>query len=121
VCRGYTVISDLEALVAEHPYREPLWAQLMTAYYVADRQSDALEAYLRLRSVLADDLGIDPGPTITALHARILRQERLDTAESAKTTAASALNRPGMSGDSTSWEGWSHVRWFVEEVSAGAA
>jgi hypothetical protein len=33
----------------------------------------------------------------------------------------SDLNRPGMSGDSTSWEGWSHVRWFVEEVSAGAA
>jgi hypothetical protein len=31
------------------------------------------------------------------------------------------LNRPGMSGDSTSWEGWGHVRWFVEEVSAGAA
>src|SRR3982074_2436878 len=31
------------------------------------------------------------------------------------------MNRPGMSGDSTSWEGWSHVRWFVEEVSAGAA
>jgi hypothetical protein len=32
-----------------------------------------------------------------------------------------SLNRPGMSGDSTSWEGWSHVRWFIEEVSAGAA
>ena len=32
-----------------------------------------------------------------------------------------ALNRPGMSGDSTSWEGWSHVSEFVEEVSAGAA
>ena len=31
------------------------------------------------------------------------------------------VNRPGMSGDSTSWEGWSHGRWFVEEVSAGAA
>jgi hypothetical protein len=31
------------------------------------------------------------------------------------------MNHPGMSGDSTSWEGWSHVRWFVEEVSAGAA
>jgi hypothetical protein len=35
--------------------------------------------------------------------------------------AARRVNRPGMSGDSTSWEGWSHVRWFVEEVSAGAA
>jgi len=33
-----------------------------------------------------------------------------------------SMNRPGMSGDSTSWEGWGHVRWFVEEeVSAGAA
>jgi hypothetical protein len=31
------------------------------------------------------------------------------------------VNRPGMSGDSTCWEGWSHVRWFVEEVSAGVA
>ena len=37
------------------------------------------------------------------------------------TSSDSWLNRPGMSGDSTSWEGWSHVRWFVEEVSAGAA
>jgi hypothetical protein len=35
--------------------------------------------------------------------------------------SSSLMNRPGMSGDSTSWEGWSHVRWFVEEVSAGAA
>ena len=35
--------------------------------------------------------------------------------------ADAAVNRPGMSGDSTSWEGWSHVRWFIEEVSAGAA
>jgi hypothetical protein len=31
------------------------------------------------------------------------------------------VNRPGMSGDSISWKGWSHVRWFVEEVPAGAA
>jgi hypothetical protein len=31
------------------------------------------------------------------------------------------MNRPGMSGDSTSWEGWSHASEFVEEVSAGAA
>ena len=31
------------------------------------------------------------------------------------------VNRPGMSGDSTCWEGWSHVRWFVEEVPAGVA
>jgi DNA-binding SARP family transcriptional activator len=89
--RAYAVISELEELAAEHPYREPLWAQLITAYYVAERQSDALEAYRRLKTVLAEDLGIDPGPTIEALHTRILRQERLDTKHAAKTTAARTL------------------------------
>jgi SARP family transcriptional regulator, regulator of embCAB operon len=88
--RAAAIIAELEALAAEHPYREPLWAQLITAYYVADRQSDALEAYRRLKSVLAEDLGIDPGPTVSALHDRILRQERLNTKQAAKTTAKRA-------------------------------
>jgi DNA-binding SARP family transcriptional activator len=73
--RANGVISELEALTAEHPYREPLWAQLITAYYVTERQSDALGAYRRLKRALADGLGIDPGPTVNALHDRILRQE----------------------------------------------
>jgi SARP family transcriptional regulator, regulator of embCAB operon len=89
--RAYAVIGELEALAAQHPYREPLWAQLITAYYVAERQSDALEAYRRLKTVLAEDLGIDPGPTVSALHARILRQERLNTKQAAKMTAKRTL------------------------------
>jgi DNA-binding SARP family transcriptional activator len=89
--RAYAVIKELEQLAAEHPYREPLWAQLITAYYVAERQSDALEAYRRLKKALADDLGIDPGPTVENLHTRILRQERLDAKQVAKTTAARTL------------------------------
>ncbi len=36
-------------------------------------------------------------------------------------TIATVVNRPGMSGDSSSWKGWGHVRWFIEEVPAGAA
>ena len=89
--RAYAVIGELEELAARHPYHEPLWAQLITAYYVAERQSDALEAYRRLKTVLAEDLGIDPGPTVESLHMRILRQERLDTKQVAKTTAARTL------------------------------
>jgi pSer/pThr/pTyr-binding forkhead associated (FHA) protein len=85
--RGYAVIGELENLTVEHPYREPLWAQLISAYYLADRQSDALDAYQRLKTMLADDLGIDPGPTVRALHERILRQEPLDVKRAAKTTA----------------------------------
>jgi DNA-binding SARP family transcriptional activator len=86
--RGYAVISELESLTVEHPYREPLWAQLITAYYLVDRQSEALDAYQRLKTTLAADLGIDPGPTVRALHERILRQESLDVKRSASTTAA---------------------------------
>jgi SARP family transcriptional regulator, regulator of embCAB operon len=89
--RADAVVGELEALATKHPYREPLWAKLITAYYVAERQSDALEAYRRLKAALADDLGIDPGPTVSALHARILRQERLDTKNAAKTTAKRAM------------------------------
>ena len=89
--RAESVISELEALAAKHPYREPLWAKLITAYYAAERQSDALNAYRRLKTVLAEDLGIDPGPTINALYQRILRQERLDFRRTARTTAARAM------------------------------
>ena len=89
--RAYAVIGELEALTGEHPYREPLWAQLITAYYVAERQSDALEAYRRLKTTLAQDLGIDPGPTVRALHARILHQEPLNTKRAAQSTAADTI------------------------------
>ncbi len=75
--RPGAVIGELEALTAEHPYHEPLWAQLITAYYVTERQSDALRAYRRLKTALVEGLGIDPGPTVSALHERILRQEPL--------------------------------------------
>jgi SARP family transcriptional regulator, regulator of embCAB operon len=86
--RAYAVIGELEALTAEHPYREPLWAQLINAYYVSDRQSDALRAYQRLKHALADDLGIDPTPALRDLHERILRQEPLHLKHSAQETAA---------------------------------
>jgi SARP family transcriptional regulator, regulator of embCAB operon len=85
--RAYAVIGELEALTAEHPYREPLWAQLITAYYLAERQSDALDAYRRLKDTLVDDLGIDPGPSVAGLYERILRQEPLDVKRVARTTA----------------------------------
>jgi SARP family transcriptional regulator, regulator of embCAB operon len=85
--RPETVIMELEALTATHGYREPLWAQLITAYYLAGRQSDALDAYLRLKTLLAEDLGIDPGWTIRELHERVLRQESLDVRKAAQSHA----------------------------------
>jgi pSer/pThr/pTyr-binding forkhead associated (FHA) protein len=90
--RANAVINALERLTAEHPYREPLWAQLIIAYYLAERQSDALDAYRRLKNALSEDLGIDPGPTIRALHARVLRQEVLDVRRAALTAASATAS-----------------------------
>jgi SARP family transcriptional regulator, regulator of embCAB operon len=86
--RAYAVIGELEALAAENPYHEPLWAQLITAYYLCERQSDALDAHRRLKTTLAEDQGLDPGPTIRALHQQILCQEPLDVKKAARTRAA---------------------------------
>ncbi len=93
--RADAIIPRLEVLSAEHPFRERLWAQLITAYYVAERQSDALDAYRRLKTNLADNLGIDPGPTVRALHERILRQEAYTT-EAAQTTATRSVADAGL-------------------------
>src|SRR5882757_821635 len=90
--RANDVIGALESLTIEHPYREPLWAQLIIAYYVAERQSDALDAYRRLKVSLAEDLGIDPGPTLQTLHQRILRQEPMNARKDAQTTAVHESN-----------------------------
>jgi SARP family transcriptional regulator, regulator of embCAB operon len=89
--RADSVIGELEDLVSEHPYREPLWTQLITAYYLADRQTDALDAYRRVRSTLSDELGIDPGPKLRTLHDRILRQEPLDVQQVAKSDASEVV------------------------------
>jgi DNA-binding SARP family transcriptional activator/tetratricopeptide (TPR) repeat protein len=73
--RHKEIISKLEGLLVEHPFREQLWASSMLALYRSDRQADALLAFHRLRSLLSADLGIDPSPAVRQLHEAILRQD----------------------------------------------
>jgi predicted ATPase/DNA-binding SARP family transcriptional activator len=73
--RAADLVDELEALVHEHPFRERLWRALMLALYRADRQADALNAYQRVRLLLAEQLGLDPGKELDRLQQAILRHE----------------------------------------------
>ncbi|MDH5289008.1 MAG: AAA family ATPase, partial [Acidimicrobiia bacterium] len=66
---------DLEAVLAEHPRRERLTELTMLALYRAGRQSEALAACQRLRSLLVEQLGIDPGPRVQELEHKILTHD----------------------------------------------
>ncbi|WP_432928111.1 BTAD domain-containing putative transcriptional regulator [Microbispora sp. CA-135349] len=72
--RPEAAIQDLEAETGEHPLRERLWWLLALAYYRTGRQADALATLRRARSLIADQLGLDPGPQLRALEQDILRQ-----------------------------------------------
>jgi DNA-binding SARP family transcriptional activator/basic membrane lipoprotein Med (substrate-binding protein (PBP1-ABC) superfamily) len=69
------VVPELEQLVAEHPLRERLRAQLMLALYRGGRQADALNVYQRGRRLLVDELGIEPGEALRRLETRILQHD----------------------------------------------
>ena len=69
------VVGELESLVAQHPFHERLRAQLILALYRSGRQADALAAYREARRLLADELGLEPGPELQRLERAILVQD----------------------------------------------
>lgn len=73
--RAEDTVGELLRLTHAYPLREHFWAQLIKALNASGRQADALEAARRLRTVLAEELGIDPSPELQALEQRVLRQE----------------------------------------------
>lgn len=73
--RPQAAIARLTTAVEAEPLREHRWEQLMLALYRCGRQSDALRAYERARTVLRDELGIEPGPGIRRLHLAMLQQD----------------------------------------------
>jgi DNA-binding SARP family transcriptional activator len=68
-------VGELETLIAAHPLRERLRAQLMLALYRSGRQAEALHAYRAARRELADELGLEPGEALRRLEQAILRHD----------------------------------------------
>ncbi|HET9258477.1 MAG TPA: BTAD domain-containing putative transcriptional regulator, partial [Pseudonocardiaceae bacterium] len=72
--RHVELCSELSRAVTEQPLRERLWSQFIRSLYRSGRQADALAAYTRLRTRLAELLGIDPSPELVGLHEAVLAQ-----------------------------------------------
>ncbi|MFI5915275.1 BTAD domain-containing putative transcriptional regulator [Dactylosporangium sp. NPDC051541] len=92
--RHAAIVADLSALTARHPIRETFHGQLMEALTGAGRAAEALAVYGRLRQVLADELGTDPGRPLQDLHLSILRQERPPPTVAADPPPAAAAAAP---------------------------
>ncbi|TWD79781.1 DNA-binding SARP family transcriptional activator [Kribbella amoyensis] len=92
--RTAEVVADLDAHVIEHPWREDAWRLLALALYRSDRQGDALAVLRRARTLLVEQLGVDPGPGLRRLETDILRQtEQLDPADEVWARAVAAYDR----------------------------
>ena len=85
------LIAELTDLVAAHPMRERLAAALMRALAAAGRDTEALLVYERTRETLADQLGVDPSPELSALHVALLRGELGRREETRKTNVRAEL------------------------------
>ena len=85
------LIAELSRLVSQYPLRESLWVRLIDALYRAGRRADALAAYQQVRTILRDDLGIDPGEQLQALHQDVLRD--VQASEQSRPTAQ-VMNAP---------------------------
>jgi DNA-binding SARP family transcriptional activator len=88
------LVGELQLLVEAHPLRERLWRQLILALARAHRQADALAAYQQVRGVLVDQLGIEPGAPLRALHQSVLAGEEPFETEPAPVAAPPPVAQP---------------------------
>lgn len=70
--RHADILGELTLLAARHPMSENFWGLLMVALYRAGHVARALGAFQRVRSILSDELGVDPSPRLQRLHRAIL-------------------------------------------------
>lgn len=69
------LVIRLQELISEYPYHESFYARLMLVLQRLGRRSEALSVFSRLRSVLVNELGIEPSKELTSLQQSLLRAD----------------------------------------------
>ena len=95
--RHRELLAEIQALADQHPVVEPFHSALMLALYRCDRQAEALAAFRRLRTVLAEELGVEPSAKVQDLHRRLLNADASLTVPIV-TTVPTAMDRDGRGG-----------------------
>nr|WP_238355024.1 BTAD domain-containing putative transcriptional regulator [Kribbella sandramycini] len=83
--------TELQQLISRHPLREPLWARLIAVLRLTGRTAEALEQYDKVRTLVADELGVDPAPALQQEFARLIA----DSADQPVVTAPPAAAEIG--------------------------
>ncbi|MBB5787524.1 AfsR/SARP family transcriptional regulator [Jiangella mangrovi] len=94
--RAADAVPDLDGHVAAHPWREDAWRLLALALYRTGRQADALAVVRRARTLLTEQLGVDPGQRLRRLETDLLRQSgalEADAVERVWAEAAAAYDQ----------------------------
>ncbi len=113
---GARVVAQAESLAATHPFDESVAAVLMRCLAEAGRQRDALAVYQSVRARLLDELGVDPGEILQAMHAAVLRHDQSVIVSARDTRGNSEIPRP-----STVLVGRETDLFALDDVLAGQA
>jgi DNA-binding SARP family transcriptional activator len=85
--RHAQVVVELQRLIIDHQLREGLWVLLIRALRGAGRHAEALEVYAQARTVIADELGVDPGAELQHLYQQMLAADTGQESPDARTQA----------------------------------
>ncbi|MFG3020596.1 BTAD domain-containing putative transcriptional regulator [Streptomyces sp. NPDC048254] len=103
---GSGLVAEVRTLLAAHPLSERLYGQLMRALHASGRPAEALTVFEEARRTLADQLGADPSPELSALHLELLR--------------GTEPERPGLPGQVTRFVGREPELARIAELLAGS-
>ncbi len=92
--RAQEAVAVLQTATKNDPYDETLQAQLALALYHAGRQTEALRSIDAARNVLADELGLDPGPVLIDVETRILNHDIEPLAPADRPSPAASTDVP---------------------------